>query len=278
MLLVAESGSTKTEWWINGVSLCGNGLNPMTKEETEILYELKLIKNWLDKENLLVSEVRFYGAGCSSEYFRSIMKNIIRSVMTSAVNVQVGHDLDAAAFALFPDSVGIACILGTGSNCAYVEKGEIKKQIRALGYILGDEGSASHIGRIFLRKYFYKELDASVNTEFEKELSLSKDKILERIYKMPNANVFLAQIGGQVAQINNKQLVNEIIVKCLDDFFKYRLLKLKEYSSKIGFVGSVAYYHESILQDLALKYGFEIIKVVKNPAKELFNYWNNENN
>ena len=278
MLLVAESGSTKTEWWIDGISFSGGGLNPMTKDESEILHELRLIKEQLDKENLGVTRVRFYGAGCSSEYFRNIMQKLIKSVMTKVEDVIIGHDLDAAAFALFPESNGIACILGTGSNCAFVKEGEIKKSIRALGYILGDEGSASHIGRIFLRKYFYHELEESVVHEFEKKLSMSKYDIMERIYKKPNANVFLAQIGGQVAQIHNSQSVSEIIEKCLEDFFKHRLLKLKKYSSKIGFVGSVAYYHEKILHALAEEYGFEIIKIIKNPAQELYNYWNNENN
>lgn len=284
MKLIADSGSTKTDWALlgsDGVS-CGfttTGINPVVLDRNvmENLLKSELLPRVPDTS--AVKEVRFYGAGCTPSQ-SPVVKALLETLFPSA-RVVVDSDLMGAAIALCGDSLGIACILGTGSNSCLFDGERILQNTPALGYILGDEGSGAVLGRLFLNALLKGQLPQQLRDEFLREYSLTLPIIINKVYREALANRFLASISPFVAKHIENQVVEGVVVANFRSFlninvrpyFRDALAAIHDEELCVNFVGSMASCYEPQLRKALELEGMKMGKIMKSPIEGLKKYF-----
>jgi len=273
MKLIAESGSTKTDWrLINNKNEISDfetiGLNPYFVSSDDIKEELE--KNLLPFLNpLSVEEVFFYGSGCGNLQKKDIVRDPLEQFFRLA-KVEVEHDLLGSARALCGRTKGIACILGTGSNSCLFDGEEIIENIPSVGYFFGDEGGGAFLGKKFIGAYLRDELPIDLKVEFEKHFPYRFDIILDTIYKKQFPNRFLASFAPFFLSNINVPYIRSMVFDSFDLFFHYQISKYTDFKTqKIGFTGSIAYFFSEILMEVAQKWGIVVDKIVKKPMEGL---------
>ncbi|MFZ1786576.1 MAG: BadF/BadG/BcrA/BcrD ATPase family protein [Ferruginibacter sp.] len=275
IILLADSGSTKTEWCLmNGKknkTIYTQGLSPYfltTEQITDIIRdELKVKMNKVEPD-----EIYFYGTGCSNaENVRSVKKAIQKQFVNAEVTVD--HDLMGAAKALCGREKGIACILGTGSNSCFYNGKKIVKNIPGLGYVLGDEGSGTHLGRKVIQHYLYGTFDEDLMDRFQAKYKTNRDEILTAVYKKPLPNRYLAAFAVFLTENRGHYMIENIIEDSFNDFFFNHIYKYKEcWTMPVNFVGSVAHGFKDVLQDMCNSYELKLGKVFKKPMDGLVKF------
>jgi len=275
MLLIADSGSTKSDWMLkqNGKEIIFNtvGINPFFHDKEFICNAIKSNETLynLRKE---VSELYFYGAGCSSPEFNAKVESSLALVFDNA-KIIVEHDLTACAFATYDGEPGISCILGTGSNSCFYDGELIIEKVPALGYILGDEGSGSYFGKKLITNYLYNRLPLSLKNDFEKEYRLTKEQIFENIYQKPNANVYLASFMSFIVYHRESSYIKEIIIEGFREFISTHVKCYDNYlQCKIHFIGSIAYLFENELKQVLSEEDLKLGMMIRKPIDGLYNY------
>ena len=283
MILVADSGSTKCDWILidsqsNQHKTNSMGFNPFF-HDADLVYS-KLMENELFIEyRNRVSEVYFYGAGCSSEARNRIIANGLKRVFSSAETVLVDHDLKGAALSTSQGDTGISCILGTGSNSCYFDGIQVIEKVPALGYVLGDEGSGSYFGKILLSEWLYHRMPAELAEDFAKEYNLTKEGIFEAVHHKADPNVYLASFSPFISKHLDHPYFREMVYDGLDKFVNIHVLCYDNYKDvPVHFVGSIAYYFKEVLQKVAIKYSFTVGKIEKRPVEPLTQYHINKRN
>jgi N-acetylglucosamine kinase-like BadF-type ATPase len=274
MILVSESGSTKTDWRL--ISKDGHvqfntiGFNPY-HISTEMVVEA-LLNSGMERVKEKVKEVYFYGAGCSTSENKEAIRVPLKKYFSSA-KVEVDHDLLAAARATCGTEKGMVGILGTGSNSCLFDGKEIVHNVRALGYVLGDYGGGAHIGKSFIKSYLEGEFNDTIVSSFKKKYNLTASQILDAVYKQPLPNRFLAQFSEFVAENMQEPELKEMVVKCFHDFFKTNVCKYPNYSElRLHLVGSIAKIYRKEIESVAQEYGVTIGKLVKQPIDQLVDF------
>jgi glucosamine kinase len=274
-ILIADSGSTKAEWCLlsgkTKKTILTQGLSPYFvtgAQITEILQKQVLPKI----KNNLPDEIYFYGTGCANTKNAKLVKNAIEKAFANA-KVTVHHDLFGAAKALCGTKKGIACILGTGCNSCYYNGKKIIANSPGLGYVLGDEGSGAYLGKKVLQYFLYKTFDAELSAAFQEKYNISKEDILEQVYKKPLANRYLASFAIFLSEHRGHYMIENIIEDALNDFFYTHLCKYKEsWSYPISFTGSVAFAFKDVIKDLCNSYQFQLGKIIKKPMDGLIQF------
>ena len=219
-----------------------------------------------------VDEVYYYGTGCANTTNAKTANKAISKIFPGA-NIEVNHDLLAAARALCGKEKGIACILGTGSNSGYYDGAKIVKNSPGLGYVLGDEGSGAYLGKKVIQYYLYKTFDDELRARFDDIYATSAPEILENVYKKPLPNRYLAGFAKFLAENRGHYMIENIIEDGLNDFFFAHLCKYREtWTLPINFAGSVAFGFKDVIVELCNSYEFELGKVMKNPMEGLVTY------
>lgn len=283
MLLIADSGSTKTSWrYITRDKQISQhstqGFNPYFQNTAQIADELR---------NVLVPELRsashpdpeqvfFYGAGCSNEEKCKVVYLAIKDAFPKA-EVEIHHDLLGAARATCGRQPGIAAILGTGSNSCSYDGEDITEHIPSLGYILGDEGSGAHLGKNLISGYLYRELPDDLDRRFRERFNLNKDEVLESIYKKPLPNRYLATFSKFIFQNMNDPWMLKMVTRCFSEFFDHHICKYSNYDKlPMHVVGSVGFYYSNILRAIATERGVLVDKILEAPIAGLTLYHLNE--
>lgn len=275
MVLIADSGSTKTDWRLvddNGkvTSYHTIGFNPYHVNSDNVLSALA--SSDLDQIKNTVNKVVFYGAGCSSDEKKAIITQPLTMFFNKAT-IEVEHDMLAAARATCGDKSGMVAILGTGSNSCLYDGNNIVENVAALGYILGDYGSGVHIGKTFLQKMLGKELPLEIEEAFHQQYNLSITDILDAVYKQPLPNRFLASFSQFVFQHLQHPSIKKIVENCFDCFFQSNIIKYTNYQSQpLHLIGSIAFIYQDILKEIAEKYKVKVGKIIKQPIDELVHY------
>lgn len=275
MILIAESGSTKTDWRLvqkNGTisSFKTIGFNPYFITSESILNEMT--KSDLSTIKTQVDQVYFYAAGCSTEKNKAEILNPLTTFFSNA-KVEVQHDMLAAARATCGNEKGVVAILGTGSNSCLYDGKEITENVRALGYLLGDNGSGADIGKAFIKAFLGGELSPGIEKAFKLESGLSVDDILESLYKQPLPNRFLASFSLFVFQNIDDPIIRKIVEQRFELFFEKNICKYSDYQNKtLHLIGSVAFVYQDIIKQTAKKNDVEIGKIIKAPIEELVKY------
>ncbi len=275
MIIIADSGSTKTEWRViegKGAekSYITSGLNPYLLTGDNIYQLLK--EEMPGLEGLSVSDIYFYGTGCNNAEKENVIKGSL-SRFFKAGEVHVSSDLLAAARSLCMNDEGIACIIGTGSNSCYYDGKIIVSNVSPLGYILGDEGGGAFIGKNLLSGVLKKQLPGYVIDNFYKAYPLSRAEILDNVYSRPFPNRFLGQFTRFVSDNIHVPELQNIIISGFDDFIRRNVLQYPEAKElPIHFTGSVAFYFRSYLEELIKKYRLHPGKITLKPMDDLVTY------
>lgn len=276
MMIIADSGSTKSDWRVvknNEIitTVKTIGFNPFFHSEESILSELtKSFGNQVEIEK--IERVYFYGAGCSSQERNQVILNALSAFFVNSKN-EVFHDILAAARATCGNEPGIACVLGTGSNSCEYDGNDIIDNLPSLGFMLGDEGSGSYLGKLLIKKLFYRELTDDLEKRFNLKYGDSKEHILDALYNQPHVNVFLSKLSQFYSENIDHPLIKSMIKKVFTDFFESHVVKYKHHKDyPINFVGSVGFVFKDILEEVAKDFNLTLGVVIKNPVEALVKF------
>jgi len=275
MKLIADSGSTKTDWVLCHETILGTystiGYNPFFLDADGISLSIKqsLIPQ-ISEVN--ISEVYFYGAGCSSPDKRGVVENALSRVFPSA-RIEVNHDLLASARALLGRNSGFAAILGTGANTCLYDGELVTLNVDSLGYLLGDEGSGSYIGRKVVRDFMRKTLPEALMKAFSEMYGLTNADLYEHLYFKPLPNRYLASFSRFAGEYSSHPHIHALLEESFDDFFKHLVTKYPNYTHySFNCVGSVGFTFQSYLRRTAEKYEMSVGNIIKSPMDNLVNF------
>lgn len=276
MMIIADSGSTKTDWCSvdsegEDVRWKTLGLNPYFHSEASVDKVLSTEMSQ-DIDPLMVEEVHFYGAGCSNPEKNKVIEAPLQRTFPNA-KVVVDHDMLGAARALFMDGPGIACILGTGSNsCVYDGKTITQEQL-ALGYLLGDWASGAQMGKEFTTALLQNELPEELGKAFFDQYELTPEQIIHNVYKEPYPNRFLASFAPFLSDHLDNPVIENIVVRSFDRFVD---ASLQCYINVDGYevraIGSVALHFESYFKKACENNGFNYGGAIASPMHGLVDY------
>lgn len=275
MMIIADSGSTKTTWSFrkNGDTDCRivqtSGINPFYQDEAAIFDQL--VREFPVEDNQ-VSEIHFYGAGCANPGVNKIVKSALQRFFKTN-NIEVASDLLAAARALCGHNPGIACILGTGSNSCYYNGREIEKQVSPLGFILGDEGSGAVLGRKLLADILKNQLPETVIIKFFEEEETNREEIMENIYRKPFPNRYAARFTRFILQNLGVPELRALVIREFELFFRRNVLQYEESAIlPVHFTGSIAWYFRAQVEEAAEKCSITTGRYIPDPMKGLIAY------
>ena len=275
MILVADSGSTKTEWKIikDGIpqkSFFSSGINPYFLSVEEIYTLLK--KELSDISGYTFSMIYYYGTGCNSDARINTVREALNRFF-STVEIIIGSDLLGAARSLCQNDSGIACIMGTGSNSCFYNGSAIVSNVSPLGYILGDEGGGAVIGRKLVSGVLKKQVPKEVNDRFFKTYKLTPAEILENVYMKPFPNRFLGQFAKFISSNIDIPELQDIITSSFDDFIRRNVLQYPEAKVlPIHFTGSIAYYFRPFLENMLIRNNLKTGIITLSPMENLIKY------
>ena len=278
MKLVVDSGSTKTDWgFFNTVydlkAVKTQGINPCHQSEEEIrnIIRNELLPNTQNIDLGTVSEVFYYGAGCATESICTQMAALLKEFIPNAA-IAVDSDMLGAARALCGHAEGVACVLGTGSNSCLYNGKAIEDQVPSLGYILGDEGSSAALGRRLIGDCLKRQLPEAVSREFMERYSLTKESIIESVYRKPLPNRFIAGFAPFVYDKRAIPEVHKMIIQCFSEFFTRNVINYHKPWLPVHFVGSLAGSFAEELRETADSLGMTIGKIEASPMSGLVDY------
>ncbi len=278
MIIIAESGSTKTDWCIyNPLNkqtkfIQSQGINPYFFVEKELLIQLKKI--FPNKISHNIIQIYFYGTGCSQAEQKLKVSNLLSKIFINA-SILVETDLLAAARGAFGKNKGLICILGTGSNVGLYINDQIAQSFPSLGYIFGDEGSGSHIGKKLIDDFLNNKLPPIINHLFLEKYQIEVPQIIKNVYSCDYPNRYLASFTEFIYHnIQHAYCIN-LVCNSFDDFIKKRLAVFSDYKTyNIKFTGSVAYLFKDLLQKTAKNNDLKLYdkNIFKSPLKGLLIY------
>lgn len=278
MKLIADSGSTKTEWRLlqaNGTILQArtSGYNPhhQNSEQIRELLEKELPPQL--PQGIQPESIHFYGAGCSGEISKHIVRMAFREVYPNA-EVVVEHDLLAAARALCGTEPGIACILGTGSNSCFYDGTNITHNISALGWILGDEGSGADLGKGVVADYIRYDMPEHLRQLFRKQHpTISSEEVNDYVYRKPFPKPYIASFARFLHDNLQDPWCYQKVYNSFKSFLAVNVVKYPDYQQhKLHFVGSVAYHYADVLRKAATDMNLRIHHILENPIAGLTLY------
>jgi N-acetylglucosamine kinase-like BadF-type ATPase len=272
VILVADSGSTKTSWCLFNSSdkqyFSTSGINPYFLNKEDIL---NVLKNELFISERLVSQVYFYGSGCTPE-----KQAVVKAVLAQYFGIdrcEVYSDLLGAARSLCQSEEGIACILGTGSNSCYYDGENISENISPLGFILGDEGSGAVLGKILIADILKNQVSPAIRKDFYDSYAVSTAEIIDKVYREPFPNRYLAQFAPFAAKHIANPEIKELVERHFSAFIQRNVLQYEKTTRlPIHFTGSIAWHFKDNLENVLQKFNLQSGTITKEPLAGLVTY------
>lgn len=277
MIAIIDGGSTKCDWVIlensgkTHLKTTTLGFNPniintdFILKEIDRNQELFFLKNHVEK-------VFFYGSGCGTAGNCEKVNSEFKKAFPQA-EVSIKEDMTAAAYAAYTGKPAIVCILGTGSNSCYFDGHKIRVDLPSLGFLIGDEGSGSALGKHLLRRFFMKKLPQDLEQEFKDTYHLTIEDAIQRMYHNPRANAYLGEFNKFIAERKKHPYFQNMVFDELKNFLDYQVLPYPESGEvEINFIGYIAFIYEDILRAAAAELNLKIGKVVQKPIESLVDY------
>jgi N-acetylglucosamine kinase-like BadF-type ATPase len=273
MILIADSGTTKTEWCIIAEdelkeTISTSGINPFYQSAENI-------SDLLRKEFLSVKKfnsICFYGAGCINQEKQEIVKSALLQIFESET-ILVGSDLLAAAHSLCQEKPGVACILGTGSNSCYYNGKEIVANVSPLGFMLGDEGSGAVLGKKLIGDILKNQLPQFLITQFFEIYPTTAAEIMENVYKKPFPSRYLAGYTKFLSKNIGYPEIERIVLTGFQEFVTRNLIQYPEiHQTPVHFTGSIAFHFEAQLRKIIEQNGLRLGTIERAPMKGLIKY------
>lgn len=272
MILIADSGGSKTDWRLiqnNGSIGQANtpGFNPYYQHIDDLRQNLKESVSPLVNEK--VNKIFFYGAGVSSLKNQLTIKSTLLEFFPEA-QIEIGWDLLAAARALCGHEPGIACIMGTGSNSCLYDGERIIDNVANLGWVLADEGSGANIGKKFLIDYLRGQMPKPLSEMFHNRFPLSREEFLEKIYQQEKPSAFLASFAKFIFQHLKEPYCYKLVYSSFEEFYENNVMQYANYKNlKVHFTGSIAFYFSDILRQVANDKGITVKNILEGPIAGL---------
>lgn len=277
MILVADSGSSKTDWVLASdkqkpVKFSTVGLNPYFLTEKEIVKIIQEQAPVMVNHFPLIEEIYFFGAGCSNPDKREIVSNALSHLFPRAF-ISVDSDLLGSAYATCGHHKGLVCVLGTGSNISFFNGEDVDTGKHGLGYILGDEGSGTWFGKALITHYLYGTMPAGVAAKFSNTFDVTKDKVIENVYLKRGANSYLASFARFLSDIKDTEYGRTTLRDGLLAFIETNIKSYPDYQQyTCHFVGSIAYFFSEELKTLCAANEISVGKIIRQPIDELLNF------
>lgn len=275
MILIADSGSTKTDWWLadHGEVKCRiqtAGCNPFfqTAEEMQAELTARLLPAL---QGAVPDSIHFYGAGCTPEKSVSVSQTLAGSLAVTG-EIEVCSDMLGAARSLCGHGPGIACILGTGSNSCFYDGTRIVSNVSPLGFILGDEGSGAVLGKLLVGDLLKNQLSTPLKEEFFSHFRLTQAEIIDRVYRRPFPNRFLASLSPFLAAHIGEASIRQLVLDSFTAFLKRNIMQYPWTKHDIHFIGSIAYHYRELLHEAARQCGLRIGTIRQSPMEGLVRY------
>jgi N-acetylglucosamine kinase-like BadF-type ATPase len=275
MILVADSGSSKTDWmgYTDGetVSFSTRGINPYFLNANEIfklLSKNKELAAYADQ----VREIYFFGAGSSSPDKHEVVSNGLSLFFHNAF-ISVDNDLVGSAYATCGDEQGLSCVLGTGSNISYFDGRQVHASKHGLGYILGDEGSGTYFGRKMVTAYLYGTMPEDLGAAFAAEFQITKESVITNVYQKPFPNIYLASLSRFMASNPEHPFIKNVVTQGFQEFVDTNIKDYPDYKSlNCHFVGSIAFYYQDVLRAVCEKNEVKVGTILQKPILGIFSY------
>ena len=272
-ILIADSGSTKTEWDLDGLRIKTQGINPFHQDDDtirailcdELLPQLYSHCSVSEFSSLKVS---FYGSGVRPELEEKVVR-LLSEVFPEAKQIDAHSDLLGAAIALCGHSEGIACILGTGANSCLFDGQRIVKNTPPMGYVLGDEGSGAVLGIRFLNALYKDRLPHTILSDFEAYIGMNLAQVIDRVYRQPLANRWLASLSEFIHAHMDEPLIEALVVENFRDFLRYNVAPYGRRDLPVSALGSIAYYYQSQFLEALKSEGYTVGKILRGPLDGL---------
>ena len=278
MVAIVDGGSTKCDWVIlddfNKIFLKTEtiGFNPNNIAADLIVPEIEKNINLSSVKNS-ITKVFFYGSGCGVAENCATIERELKKFFHKAEDIVVKEDLTAAAYAAYNGKPAIVCILGTGSNSCFFDGEKVKIKLPSLGFLMGDEGSGSAIGKQLVRRFFMQKLPKDLHAEFENTYHLTIEEALKNMYHSSRPNAYLADFNKFVVERKEHPYFSRMVSEEMKNFFDYQVLPYEEsQNAEINFIGSIAYYYENILRSAAVELNLNVGHIVQKPIESLVNY------
>lgn len=281
MILIVDSGSTKSDW----IAVDKNGKQTLEKLRTkglnpEILKGEKLVKIIKKNADLKahrneVTHVFFYGAGCGTDRGKDIVRLALTEVFSNAV-VTVEEDTLAAVYGTISHDkeAAVVCIMGTGSNCSYYDGKQLHQRVQSLGYILMDDASGNYYGKQLIRDYYFNAMPVNIKLAFGSKYNMEADYVKYNIYKQPNPNAYLANFAEFMFLNKDSEYIIEVIKKGLRSFVKNYIMQFAEEikTVPVHFAGSIAFFAQTEIKEAAEEMGFKVGNFERRPIEGLVAY------
>ncbi|MVM40074.1 N-acetylglucosamine kinase [Spirosoma sp. HMF3257] len=280
MLLIADSGSTKTDWRLvdaNGTvhAIQTDGFNPYYQTATQMAVTLQAqLIPYLN--GAIVTNVFFYGTGCTGPAVNHIVADALQDVLPGLQQVEVNSDMLGAARAVAGHQSGIACILGTGSNACCYDGSQLIRGIQSLGFWLGDEGSGGYLGKTLVRDFFQERLPIELREAFQGRYALDRPTLLENAYQKPFPNRYFAAFTPFLSDHLAHPYIVDLVANAFSLFLTTYVKRFPEADVwPVHFVGSIAYYFAQPLQLAVEQTGLTMGTILKAPAEQLVDFHKN---
>ena len=281
MILIVDSGSTKSDW----IAVDSNGEKLLEKIRTKglnpaILSEKKLKKIIKSNEDLkhnrhIVSHVYFYGAGCGTENPRLLLKGVLQDIFTNA-HIEVNEDTLAAVYSTInhPKEAAVVCILGTGSNCSYFDGEVLHQRVNSLGYTLMDDASGNYYGKQLIRDYYFNKMPEHIKVAFGSKYNLESDFIKYNLYKLPNPNAYLANFAEFMFLNKESEYIINLIKTGIRLFSTNMIMQFEEEikTVPVHFAGSIAYFYQKEIKEVSEEMGFKVGNFERRPIEGLVSF------
>ncbi|GAC1305705.1 MAG: ATPase [Mucilaginibacter sp.] len=277
MILVADSGSSKTDWLLalpenKTQQFRTSGLNPYFLSEREIV---KILQDQVPDLIAFaddISEIYFFGAGASSPDRHEIVSNALSQLFTKSY-ISVDSDLLGSAYATCGHQKGLCCVLGTGSNISFFDGEDIHAGQHGLGFVLGDEGGGTWFGKALITDFLYDNMPADISEKFNEKYHLDKEIVIRSVYQTPNANTYLASFSRFLSDIRQSAYAQNLLRAGLLEFIETNIKSYPEYHTcKCNFVGSIAYVFADELKIVCKEKGIHIGKIIQQPIYDLLKF------
>ena len=274
MILIADGGSTKTDWCVAAQGkeiqrIVTHGINPYFLSEDQIGEEIRL-SLLPELQTNKFEALFFYGAGCLPEKI-PMMQNALSKYL-DVKTIEVNSDMLGAARGMSGRNQGIICILGTGSNSCYYDGKNIINNVSPLGFILGDEGSGAALGKLMVGDLLKNQLPAGLKEKFLQEYNLTLSMIIERVYRQPFPNRFLASLSPFLLRNIKEPPVRTLVFNSFRSFLTRNVMQYDYKTFPVYFIGSIAYHYKEILEEAVLASGMQLGEILQNPMAGLVKY------
>lgn len=274
MILVADSGSSKTDWLLTNKKdevkqFRSAGLNPYFLSEKDIV---KILQDQVPDMVAFaadIDEIYFFGAGCSSPDRHEIVTNAL-SVLFNKSYISVDSDLLGSAYATCGHEKGLCCVLGTGSNISFFDGVETHSGKHGLGFVLGDEGGGTWFGKALITDFLYGNMPDDISKKFNDAYHLNNDIVIKHVYQQSNANSYLAAFSKFLSDIRESDYAQNLLRKGILEFIETNIKSYPEYHDyKCHFVGSIAYVFTDELKKICKENGVHVGKIIQKPIQHL---------